>query len=57
MFTFTSCSSEKKTACACVEEFNTMRINSQLYQKCIDVVIANGATDDPYNYFKNKCNK
>lgn len=56
MLTFTSCSSEKRTACACVEEFDTMRINSQLYQKCIDVAIS-VQTDNPYNYFKNKCNQ
>jgi len=56
MFAFTACSSGS-SACACLEEFKTMRINSSLYQSCIDKAIRDGQTADPYGYFERKCNK
>ena len=53
---FASCGSEKSVACDCVEEFDTMRFNSQSYIDCVDLAIANNASDNPYDYFKNICN-
>lgn len=44
-------------ACKCLDEFNTMRTSSSLYQKCIDKAIIAGQTSDPYGYFERKCNR
>ena len=43
--------------CDCWAELNTYRINSDLYQSCIDTAIRTGNVDDPYNYFRRKCGK
>lgn len=42
--------------CDCVEEFNTLNVNSSKYQSCIDLAIAEGVADDPYGAFERKCN-
>ena len=60
MFAFTACgdgSSSSSSACSCLEEFNTLRINSSLYQSCINKAISAGEAGDPYGYFERKCDK
>lgn len=42
--------------CDCVEEFNTLNVNSSKYQSCIDLAIAEGVADNPYRAFERKCN-
>ena len=46
---------DKKIACGCLKEFNTLRTNSKLYQDCLVLAIAEGARNDPYGYFKRRC--
>ena len=49
---FLSCSNE---SCDCVEEFDSMRVNSKKYNLCLDIATYDGGGDDPYQYHKDKC--
>ena len=45
------------SACTCLDELNTMRVNSSLYQECIDKAIIAGETSNPYGYFERECRR
>ena len=45
------------SACTCLDELDTMRVNSSLYQECVDIAIIAGETSNPYGYFERECRR
>lgn len=42
-------------SCKCIEEFDSLRVNSKRYNLCLDMAIYDNAGDDPYEYHQRKC--